>query len=211
VQVGAGIPEAVKPFMPLAETLGRLFTGLHAGAISDITVELVGKVAEESSEALVLSALKGLLVDVAAEPVTFVNAPLIAEERGITVSTLATPTTTDYLSLLRLSAGSVRVAGTVAGPRNKVRLVEVWGAELDLEPAPHMLFFRYVDKPGVVGQIGGHLGQVGANIAAMQVSRSAAGGDALMVLAIDSAVEDGVVDRIAAMIGASEARSLDLD
>ena len=210
VQVGAGIPEAVKPFMPLAETLGRLFTGLHAGVAPDITLELVGKVAEENAEALILSALKGLLADVAAEPVTFVNAPLIADERGITVSTLARPTSTDYLSLVRLSAGNVRVAGTLVGPKNKPRLVEVWGEELDMEPAPHMLFFRYADRPGIVGRIGGHLGEVGVNIAAMQVSRSSAGGDALMVLAVDSAVDDDVVDRIAEMIGAGQARKLDL-
>jgi D-3-phosphoglycerate dehydrogenase len=210
LQVGAGVPETVKPFLPLAEKLGRLFTALHAGATSELTVEYVGRIAGDDTAALTLAALKGLLRDVSSEPVTFVNAPLLAEERGLKVSTLTSQSTRDYVSLVRLSAGDVAVAGTLVGPADRARLVDVWGFDVDMEPADHMLFFRYADRPGIVGRIGGALGEAGVNIAAMQVGRREAGGDALMALAVDSRVDAAVVDGIAARIGATDARALDL-
>lgn len=211
VQVSAGIPEAVKPFMPLAEKLGRLCTALHrGGAAADLTVEYVGKIAGEDSQAVTLSALKGVLRDVVHEPVTFVNAPLLAEERGLSVSTLASAASHDYVSLLRLCAGDVRVAGTLVGPSNRERLVEVWGFDVDMEPSDHMVFFRYVDRPGIVGIIGGKLGDAGVNIATMQVGRREAGGEALIAMAVDSAIPADVVDEITELIGAADARVIDL-
>lgn len=210
VMVSAGIPETVRPFMPLVEKLGRLFTALHAGHASELTVEYIGKIAGEDTSALTLSALKGLLADVVHEPVTFVNAPLLAEERGLKVATLTSSAAVDYVSVVRLSAGDIRVAGTLVGPNDRERLVEVWGFDLDMEPADHMLFFRYADRPGIVGRIGTELGAAGVNIAAMQVGRREVGGDALMALAVDSAVPSAVVDDIASSIGAVDARALDL-
>ncbi|HWB72623.1 MAG TPA: phosphoglycerate dehydrogenase [Egibacteraceae bacterium] len=210
VQVGAAVTEAVRPFLPLAEKLGRLFTALHAGVASELTVEYVGRIAQQDTQAVTLSALKGLLADVVHEPVTFVNAPLLAQERGLKVSTLATAESRDYVSLVRLSSGDVGVAGTLAGPRNKERLVEAWGFDLDMEPSDHMLFFRYFDRPGIVGLIGGRLGRAEVNIATMQVGRREAGGEALIAMSVDSAAPPGVVDEIAELIGATDARALDL-
>jgi D-3-phosphoglycerate dehydrogenase / 2-oxoglutarate reductase len=200
----------LKPYLALAEKLGRVFTALHAGTASELTVEYVGKIAEEDTQAVTLSALKGLLSGIVHEPVTFVNAPLIAEERGLKVSTLTSSAARDYVSVLRLSAGDVCVAGTLVGPANRERLVEVWGFDLDMEPSEHMVFFRYVDRPGIVGLIGGKLGAVRVNIATMQVGRREAGGEALMAVAVDTAIPDGVVEDIAGVIGATDARSIDL-
>ncbi len=212
LQVGGSLPEAVRPFMTLAERLGRVFTAVHGrgGLASDLTVEYHGRIAEEDTQALTLSAVKGLLTDVVHEPVTFVNAPLLAEERGLKVSTLASRESRDFVSLMRLCAGDVRVAGTLVGPRDRQRLVEVWGFDLDMEPSAHMLFFRYVDRPGIVGAIGTTLGEAEVNIATMQVARQAAGGEAVMALAVDSAVPAPVVAEIAGLIGASDARRVDL-
>jgi D-3-phosphoglycerate dehydrogenase / 2-oxoglutarate reductase len=210
IQTSASVPEALKPYMPLAETLGRVFTGLHAGAAAELTVEYVGRIAEEDTQVLTLSALKGLLADVTDEPVTFVNAPLIAEHRGMRVSTLETPSSRDYVSLVRLSADEVKVAGTLVGPRHHPRLVEVWGFDVDMEPTDHMIFFRYVDRPGIVGVIGGKLGAAGVNIASMQVGRREAGGEALIAMTVDSAAPPQVVDDIRDAIGAADARALDL-
>jgi len=210
VEVGAVIPEPLKPFLPLAEKLGRLFTALHAGVANELTVEYVGRIAEEDPQALTLSALKGLLTDVVHEPVTFVNAPLLAVERGMAVSTLTSAAARDYLSVIRLRAGDVCVAGTLVGPTNRERLVEVWGFDVDMEPSDHMVFFRYVDRPGIVGVIGGRLGEAGVNIASMQVGRRAAGGEALIAMAVDSAIPPDVVDDIVAAIGATDARAIDL-
>lgn len=211
LQVGAGVPESLKPYLPLVEKLGRLFTALHAGTAPELTVEYVGRIVDEDTSALTLAALKGLLTDVCHEPVTFVNAPLIAEERGLKMSTLTTASSSDYVSVVRLSAGDVRVAGTLIGPSNRERLVEAWGFDIDMEPTDHMLFFRYVDRPGIVGLIGGALGEANVNIATMQVGRREAGGEALIAMAVDSAVPTRVVEDIAARIGATDARSLDLD
>ncbi len=210
VAVGAAIPEAVKPYLPLVERLGRLATALHCGASSELTVEYVGRIAEEDTSALTLSALIGVLASVVHEPVTFVNAPLLAEERGLAVATRTSAASHDYVSLVRLDAGGVRVAGTLLGPSNRERLVEVWGFDVDMEPSDHMVFFRYVDRPGVVGIIGGKLGDAGVNIATMQVGRREAGGEALIAMAVDSPVPADVVAEIAAVIGATDARALDL-
>jgi len=210
LQVGAGVPETVRPYLGLVEKLGRIFTALHAGATPELTVEYVGRIAGEDTAALTLAALKGLLTDVSPEPVTFVNAPLLADERGLKISTLTSASTRDYVSLVRLAAGDVAVGGTLVGPADRQRLVDVWGFDVDMEPAEHMLFFRYADRPGIVGLLGGVLGEAGVNIAGMQVARREAGGDAVMALAVDSRVDAGVVEDIAARIGATDARALDL-
>jgi D-3-phosphoglycerate dehydrogenase len=210
VQIAADIPEAVKPFMPLAETLGRVLTALQAGQGDDLTIEYVGRVAEEDTQAVTLSALKGALTGVVHEPVTFVNAPLLASERGLRLSTITSPASQDYLSLVRLSAGDMRIAGTLVGAKNTPRLVDVWGFAVDMHPSDHMVFFRYVDRPGIVGIIGGRMGEAGVNIATMQVGRREAGGEALIAMTVDSAIPAPVVEEIRARIGATDARAIDL-
>ncbi len=211
VQVSSGIPETVKPFMGLTEKLGRVFTALQDGPAPELTVEYRGKLADEDTQILTLSAMRGLLSGICGEPVTFVNAPLLAEDRGLRVSTLSARATHDYVSLVRLSAGDVAVAGTLVGPSNRERLVEIWGFDIDMEPSDHMVFFRYSDRPGIVGLIGGRLGEAGINIGTMQVGRHAAGGEALIAMSVDSAIPEDVVEEIAETIGSPEARQIDLE
>ncbi|MGH8907849.1 MAG: ACT domain-containing protein, partial [Egibacteraceae bacterium] len=175
-----------------------------------LTVEFVGRIAEEDTQALTLSALKGLLTDVVHEPVTYVNAPQLAEDKGVRVSTLTCASAQDYVSLMCLRAGDVAVAGTVVGPADRERLVNVWGFDVDMEPADYMLFFRYADRPGIVGLIGTRLGAADVNIATMQVGRRAAGGEALIAMSVDSRVPTGVVREIAGLIGAADARAVAL-
>jgi D-3-phosphoglycerate dehydrogenase / 2-oxoglutarate reductase len=212
VQVGGGIPAGVKPYMPLAELLGRLFTAVGGGreTTGEVTAEYHGRIAEEEVQALNLSALRGLLADVVEEPVTFVNAPLIAADREVVLATLTNPEAQDYVSLVRLRAGDNAVAGTLVGPSHKPRLVEVWGFAVDMEPAAHMAFFRYTDRPGVVGIIGGRLGEAGVNIAGMQVGRRDTGGEALVAMTVDSKIPDDVLQDIAGAIGATAVRAVDL-
>ncbi len=212
VQVGGGIPDAIKPYMPLTETLGRLFTAIGGGkeTTGQVCVEYHGRIANEETQALNLSALRGLLTDVVHEPVTFVNAPLIAEERDVALSTLTSAESQDYVSLVRLAAGDNVVSGTLVGPNHKPRLVEVWGFGIDMEPADHMAFFRYTDKPGVVGVVGGRLGEAQVNIASMQVGRTNSGGEALVAMTMDSAIPDDVLDDIATAIGATAVRAVNL-
>ena len=104
----------------------------------------------------------------------------------------------------------VSVSGTLVGARQVEKLTDVLGYEVDLPPAPHLAFLRYRDRPGIVGAVGALLGEASVNIASAQVSRQAAGGDALMSLALDDAVPDQVLEHIAATIGAGLARAVEV-
>ena len=211
VQIGAGVPEPVRPFMPLAEKLGRSLTALAGAPDGEITLEVVGRIAEEDTRAVQLAALKGVFTDLSHEPVTFVNAPLMADERGVSTRTVKQPASRDWVSMIRLRVGDVSVAGTLTGPGDAERIVELWGYPVDMEPASHLLLLRYQDRPGVIGKVGTVLGEAGINVAEMQVGRSEAGGMALMVLAVDEAVDQTVRGEVAEQAGASDVRVIDLD
>ncbi len=144
------------------------------------------------------------------------NAPLLAKERGVEVALTSSDESPDHRNLVTvrgtLDDGSVvSVSGTLVGPRRVEKLVEVDGFDIDLVPSEHMAFFRYEDRPGVVGSVGQLLGDAGINIAGMQVSRDARGGHALMALTVDSAVPAEVLQGIVAVIGAQSARAVDLE
>jgi D-3-phosphoglycerate dehydrogenase / 2-oxoglutarate reductase len=213
---GGAIDEVVRPFLELTETLGRLFNALAGGGFgSEITVEYVGELVEGDTRILGLSALKGLLAEVVHEPVTFVNAPLLAEDRGLHLREVSEPRSEDFVSLVRILGtdhvgAPIRVAGTVIQPSGRSRIVEVWNVPVDLEPNRYMAFLRYEDRPGIIGTVGTILGDDDVNIANMQVGRRAAGGEAVMVLSLDQPIERGTLDRIVERIGAHEARGLTL-
>jgi D-3-phosphoglycerate dehydrogenase len=215
VQAGGVVAEDVKPGLPLAEKLGRLFTALAGGVASRLTVEVRGEIAAHDVSVLALSALKGVFADVVEDPVTFVNAPVHAAERGVEHELVTSADSPDYRNLVTVrgtlpSGEEVSVSGTLSGPRHVEKLTEVDGFDLDVVPTDHMAFLRYADRTGVVGVVGQVLGEAGVNIAGMQVSRLAAGGDALMVLTVDSAITAAALDDIAARIGATSARAVDL-
>jgi D-3-phosphoglycerate dehydrogenase / 2-oxoglutarate reductase len=213
---GGEVDEVIRPFLGLGERLGRLYTALAEGGFgTEITIEYVGEIGPADGRVLGLSVLKGLLTDVVHEPVTFVNAPLLAEERGIHIREVSEPHSEDFVSLVRVHGGdrlgrSIRVAGTVLQPAGRERIVEVWGVPVDLEPTRYMAFFRYDDRPGIIGKVGTILGQDDVNVAAMLVGRETAGGDAIMVLSLDQPVPPDVLARISDDIDAHEARAITL-
>ena len=208
----AEVSEAVRPFLPLAERLGRILTALCEGAMRSVAAEYLGQVAEHDTSVLTLAALKGLLADVVDEPVSYVNAPVIARDRGLSVSEKRSPVSQDYVNQVLLTAetetGPVSVGGTLVGKRDAERLVQVYDFDIDMTPAEHMVFFRYEDRPGVIGKVGTILGEAGVNIGAMEVGRKEAGGLALMGLTVDSPIPDDVLDRIVAAVGMKSARSI---
>ena len=213
---GGRIAEDVKPGLPLAEQLGRILTGLAGGLPTRIDVEVRGEIAAEDVTILELAALKGLFADVVEDPVSYVNAPLLAEERGVEVALLTSEESPEYRNLLTVrgtmaDGDVVSVSGTLVGVKRIEKIVEVDGFDVDLAPTDHLAFFRYEDKPGVVGAVGQLLGDAGVNIAGMQVSRDTRGGHALMALTVDTAVPHEVLAEIAAAIGAQRARHVDLD
>jgi D-3-phosphoglycerate dehydrogenase / 2-oxoglutarate reductase len=213
---GGVVAEELRPWLPLCEKLGRIFAALAGGATAAVAVEARGEIAEFDVSVLELAAMKGLFIDVTEEPVTYVNAPLAAKERGVEVSLSTEMVSPDWRNLLTLRGTApdgelVSVAGTLSGPRHSERIVEVNGLEADIAPADHMMLLGYADRPGVVGTVGQILGARQVNIAGMQVCRHAQGGAALIVLSVDSAVPLDTVSDIARAIGADLARVVDLD
>src|SRR5881409_569347 len=208
VQAGGVVAEEVKPGLPLAEKLGRVFTALAGGVATRLTVEVRGEIAAYYVSVLQLSALKGVFADVVEDPVTFVNAPLLAAERGVELDLVTSSDSPDYRNLVTLrgtlaTGAQVSVSGTLSGPRHIEKLTEIDGFDVDALPTAHMAFLRYDDRPGVVGVVGQVLGDAHVNIAAMQVSRREAGGEALMVLTVDGAVPPEALSEIAHRIGAT--------
>ena len=208
----AEVTEQVRPFLPLAERLGRILTGLAEAPTRRLGVEYVGRIAEADTRVLTLAAVKGALTGVVHEPVSYVNAPTIARERGLEVSERRSPESQDYVNLVVVrgatEAGEVEVGGTLVGPRNAERLVRVYDFDIDMAPSAHMVFFRYEDRPGVIGSVGTILGEAGINIASMEVGRKEAGGLALMCLTVDSPIPAEVLDRIVSAVGMKSARQL---
>jgi len=211
---GGIVPEDVRPALPLVEKLGRIVTALAAGIPSALEVEVLGEIADQDVSVLELSALKGLFADLVDEPVSYVNAPLLAADKGVEVLLTTSPDSPDFRNLVRLKAALpdgtlVSVAGTLAGTRQREKIVEVNGFDVDVLVADHIAFFTYIDRPGVIGYLGGVLGDSHVNIAGMQVSRKGEGEQAMVVLTIDEAISPDVVDRIIAGVGATTGRSVD--
>jgi D-3-phosphoglycerate dehydrogenase / 2-oxoglutarate reductase len=213
---GGVIAEDVKPGLPLAERLGRIFSALAGGVAVRIDVEVRGEIAAHDVSVLELAAVKGVFCDVVEEAVTYVNAPLLAKERGVEVALTTSDESPDHRNLLTVrgtmaDGDVVSVSGTLVGPKRVEKLVEINGFDVDLLPTEHMAFFRYHDRPGVVGAVGQLLGDAGINIAGMQVSRDQRGGHALMALTVDSAVPPATMAGIVSAIGAHSGRAVDLE
>ncbi|WP_231486680.1 phosphoglycerate dehydrogenase [Candidatus Blastococcus massiliensis] len=216
VQAGGVVAEDVRPGLPLAEKLGRVFTAVAGGLAQSVTVDVRGKLAEFDVAVLQLAVLKGVFSDVIEEQVTYVNAPLFAEQRGLEVGLTSDPESPTYRNLVTVRGAmadgrQVSVSGTLYGKNQVARLTEVAGFEIDLAADGRLLFFTYEDRPGVVGAVGAALGEAGINIAGAQVSRTTEGGEALMAVTVDSPVTPELLESIAGRIGAREARAADLD
>jgi D-3-phosphoglycerate dehydrogenase len=213
---GGVIAEDVRPGLPLTEKLGRIFTGLAGGLAAQLDVEVRGEITAYDVKVLELAALKGVFGDVVEEQVTYVNAPVLAQERGLEVRLVTDAESADYRNLVTLrgtlaDGTQVSVSGTLSGPKQTEKIVEVDGFDIEIVPSEHMAFFRYTDRPGVVGVVGKVLGEAGVNIAGMQVSRDAKGGHALVAMTVDSAIPQPVLDEIVSAIGATDGRQVDLE
>jgi len=211
VDVGREISEQLRPFLPLAEKLGRILTAIAGEGLQHVRVAYHGQIADQDTRVTTLAALKGILSGVSTEPVTFVNAPLIAGDRGIEYSEERYPTGRSYVNELELTTDDgVAVSGTVVGRNHEQRITGVYDFEVEMPPGDHMCFLRYDDRPGVIGAIGTILGQRGINIADMRVGRQTKGGEALMAIAVDQPIDADVLAELAEGSGAKDARALTL-
>lgn len=212
---GGAIAEEVRPGVPLAERLGRIFTAVAGEVPQALDVEVRGEITAFDVKVLELAALKGAFTDVVAEQVSYVNAPLLAAERGVAVRLVTGAESPDHRNLVTLrgtlaDGSQVSVSGTLVGINQRERLVEVNGFPVDLEPSEHLAFLTYADRPGMVGTVGQLLGDAAVNIAGMQVSREERGGTALLAVSVDSAIPADVLEHIRTSIDADAVRAVTL-
>jgi D-3-phosphoglycerate dehydrogenase len=212
---GGVIAEDVRPGIPLAEHLGRFLTAVAAAVPAQLDIEVRGEITAYDVRVLELAALKGLFVDVVEDPVSDVNAPVLAADRGVQVRLTTDAESPDYRNLVTLrgtlaDGTQVSVSGTLSGTRHVEKIVEIDGFDVEVAVSEHMAVFRYEDRPGIVGTVGRILGDAQVNIAGMQVSRDQRGGKALVAMTVDAPIPGPVLDEIVREIGADSARQVDL-
>jgi D-3-phosphoglycerate dehydrogenase len=200
--------EVLGPFVPLCRSLGRIGVALAEGSSIDrVQTEFLGRIAERDTRLLSIQVLMGVLQGHTEEEVNEVNAPALAEERGIDVSETKRTTARDYTDLVRVAVVSgddpVRVVGTLIGRRNRPHLLEAWGQRFDVQLEDHVTVFRYRDVPGMIGRVGTIFGKHGINIVSAAVGRQPDGSEAdadgrlaAMVITTDTAVPQEVLQEI---------------
>jgi D-3-phosphoglycerate dehydrogenase len=193
--------ETVRPYLALAEQLGRIFGSLCEQCTDGLEIEYQGQIAEYDTRILTLSLLKGFFGATTGDPVSYVNAPQIAEEQGLEVRPTSTTTARDYVNLITVSAGGHNLSGTLVGLRSLPSIVMIDDHVVDVPPAEHLLVVRNADRPGMIGKVGQIVGEAGVNIDDMAVGSSPEGAKALMVLATDRPVPDSVVEALRATDG----------
>ena len=193
--------EILGPFIPLAARLGRLAVELAGGRPRRVAVSAHGPLADYDTRLLTVAALDGIFRGRVDQIVNYVNAPLLAAERGIAVSEERLRGSRDYMNIVEVrvtpeGGEEVEVSGTTIGPEPRLFLASAYGFGIDIELAPDMVFFRYDDVPGVIGRVGTLFGANGANIANMAVSRTRDGQQALMALSVDEPPSKALIDEM---------------
>lgn len=213
---GAGgvIDAAVRPYLPVLEKLGRVFSALAHSPVTSIEVSVRGELAQCDVGVLKLAALKGIFSAVVSETVSYVNAALLAEQRGIAVRLRTDPVSQEYRTVVTIRAAladgsQVSVSAALFGNQQTEKIVEINGYEIEVPFAQHLVVMIYDDRPGIVGIYGKEFGDAQVNIAAMQIARTAAGGKALSVLTVDSPAPTAVLDRLRLTIAADFLRAID--
>ena len=193
----------LRPYMALAEQLGSMVGQLTTGSIPRVSIHAEGAAAELNIKPIVAAVLCGFL-RVQSATVNMVNAPFLAKERGIEVREVKTEKAGDYHTLIRVSvktdAGERSVAGTLFS-NSEPRLVELFGIKVEAELAGHMMYIVNDDVPGFIGRVGTLLGEAQINIGTFNLGRREAGGEAVLLLSVDSAVPAEVVEKARSLPG----------
>ena len=212
---GGVIDPSVRPGIPLMEKLGQVFVGMCFASITSVCVEVRGEIAEHDVSVLKLAALKGIFSRIVSEQVSYVNAPLLAEARGVDVSLITDANSSEYRNLLTIrgvlgDGRSVSVSATLTGAKQTEKLVEVNGYDIEVPLSTHHIVMMYEDRPGIVAIYGQAFGKANINIAGMQIAREKAGGQALSVLTVDSRVPDDLLETVAKKIKATTMAHIDI-
>lgn len=212
---GGVIDQDVRPGLPLTEKLGQVLSALATGAVTSIEVVVAGEISTHDVKVLRLAALKGYFSALVSDPVSYVNAPVLADQRGIESSLRTEAVSESFRNVITLRAvladgGVVSVSGTLTGPKQVEKIVEINGFDLELPIAEHMVIFTYTDRPGVVAKYGARLGDAQINIAGLQIARDEKEGTALSVISVDSPVSDELLAELRVEIDAETMRSIDI-
>ncbi len=216
VNVAGGVIDAsVKPGIPLAEKLGQIVAGLAHTSIVSVEFEARGEIAAHDVTVLKLAALKGLFQTMVTEQVSYVNAPLMAEQRGVEVRLTQDTKSDEYRNVTTLKAvlsdgSTVSAGGTVIGPKHQQKVVSINGYDVELSMAEHLVVMVYQDRPGIVAIYGKAFAEAGINIAAMTIARQQKGGKALSVITVDSPVASALLDQLKVEIQADSMRAISL-
>jgi len=199
VNVAAGeVSNMVRPFMGLAELLGRFIGGLLDGEPADLEVIYQGEIAGSGTKILTLCALKGLLISTGHVSASFVNAPQMAEDHNLTFGEVSTHESPEYVNVITVRSGDHAVSGSLmtVGTRVETRIVNVDGHSVEIAPASSMLVVRNNDRPGMIGLVGVALGEAGISITSMAVGPDQKSGTALMVMSTASPTPTSVVEKL---------------
>jgi len=216
VNVAGGIIDpSVRPGIPLMEKLGQVFVGLCDASISSIEIEVRGEIVEHDVSVLKLAALKGIFSRIVSERVSYVNAPLLAQARGVDVSMTTNAQSDDYRNLLTIrgvlgDGKTVSASATLTGSKQNEKIVGINGYDVEVPFARHHIVMTYEDRPGIVAVYGRAFGEGFINIAGMQIAREKAGGQALSVLTVDSRVPDQLLADVASQINATTMAPIDI-
>ncbi len=197
--IPADLLPKIQPYLALAEKLGAFLSQSHEGGVEQLTIEYRGEVAGLMTAPVTVAAIKGLLTPILEEPVNYVNAPIVAKERGIEIKEIKSAEAGEFTSLVILKVKARGSKASVAGTlynRKDARIVEIDGLSLEVVPEGHMLLMINNDKPGVIGNIGRLLGDNQVNISRMQLGREHAGGTAISVVGIDAPVTPELLGKL---------------
>jgi len=203
----------IKLFLPLMRILGSLYMQMYGGSIDQVEIGYNGEIAEKPLEPLTTSCLIGLLQVILGEEVNFVNAPYIAKNRGIQVRELRSNTIENYASLVTLnvtSGGETRSIAATLFNEYDMRIVRIGEYSVDVTPYRYMLICSFIDKPGVIGKVGTLFGEEGINIASMQVGRKYIGGEGVMVLQVDGAIPQELLQKVKVLDGVVETHFVEI-
>ncbi|MBO4780715.1 MAG: ACT domain-containing protein, partial [Selenomonadaceae bacterium] len=191
--IPAHVLEKLAPYLNLAERLGRTIIAMSKEPISSVQVNVKGKIADMNPSLISTAVLKGIL-SAALDNVNLVNANILAAERGINLSEIKSNVAHDFANTVTVSANGNIVAGTLFG--NEGRIVEINGFRVDVDPHARILICPHINRPGVIGMVGTLFAKHAINISGMNVGKTAIEGTSLMVLTVDNAIPQHVLDEM---------------
>ncbi|MEC8985220.1 MAG: ACT domain-containing protein, partial [Actinomycetota bacterium] len=201
----------VRPFLPLAEQLGAIFSGLSNALPEIVEIEFAGEIGGYDNKITELSVVKGLLTTVSDQPISFVNALDVAKEHGVQIRSVTTTSAADYVNTITVRGGDHAIAGTLIGLKSEARIVMVDDHTVDMPPSTHMIILRNDDRPGVIGKVGTTLGEAKINIVDMNVGRSIDGLGALMVISTHDPVPNVIAELLIETDGVTRCSVLNLE